>query len=211
MKFNTENYFLLDNFYYKDIFNNIENIWEVLPKLEEYLSSLFIDGKVIGNYKDKNNIYIGEGTVIHEDVNIEGPVVIGKNCLITHGSYIRSGCLIGDNVRIGHGVEIKRSIFLNNSIVAHLNYIGDSIIGNSVNIAGGAMLANLRFDKKDVILRYGDKIISTGLQKFGAILGDNVSIGANAVLNPGTLLGKRVIVYPLQFVKGVYIENEIIR
>ncbi|MBI2622689.1 MAG: hypothetical protein HYW64_01170, partial [Candidatus Levybacteria bacterium] len=157
------------------------------------------------------NIFIGKDTLVEDYAVIKGPAIIGKNCFIGHASYLRGGCILGDNVHIGHGAEIKNSILLNNAIAAHLNYIGDSIIGSNVNISGGAMLANFRFDKKSVTIKTENKRIDTGLSKFGAILGDNSTIGVNAVLNPGTLLGKNTIVYPLTSVKGVHKDGEVIR
>lgn len=207
----TQTYIDTSTFLYKQLFDDATHIWEVLPKLEPFIAGLFADGTVVGNYNGQKDVYIGEGTIVHEGVRIEGPAIIGNNCVISHAAYIRGGCLFGNNVRIGHGAEIKHSLFFNGAVAAHLNYVGDSIIGNTVNIAGGAMLANFRLDKQEIMVKHTEGDIATGLQKFGAVLGDDVSIGANAVLNPGTLLGKGVIVYPLQSVRGVHHANTVIK
>ena len=163
------------------------------------------------NYKDEQNVFVGEGTIIQEGASIVGPAIIGKYAFIGHASLIRGNCIIGNNVQLGHAVEAKGSIFLNDSKAAHLNYVGDSVIGNRVNISGGAILANYRLDKKDIMVDDGVNKIETGLEKFGAILGDGSNVGVNAVLNPGTILGKNTTVYPLISVKGAHKDNEIIK
>lgn len=206
-----EKFFDLSSFEFRDIFEGVEFVWEALPKIGSYLESLFSKGIIVGNYKNKKNVFIGEGSVVRDNVEILGPVIIGKNCIISHASYLRENCLLGNNVHIGHAVEVKNSIFLNGGVAAHLNYIGDSVIGNNVNISGGAMLANFRLDKKPVTVRNGKAFIETRLQKFSSIIGDDSNIGVNAVLNPGTILGKKTIVYPLISVKGAHQDNEIIK
>ncbi|MEK7533709.1 MAG: glucose-1-phosphate thymidylyltransferase [Patescibacteria group bacterium] len=210
-QFEKENFFDLSNFEFRDIFDNVNFVWEAIPKIENYINSLFQKRILVGNYKDKKNVFVGEGSIVMSEALIDGPAIIGKNCVIGHASYLRQNCLFGDNVQIGHGSEIKNSIFLNNARAAHLNYIGDSIIGNNVNISGGAMVANYRLDKQPVGVHAGNQWIETGLQKFGAIIGDSSNIGANAVLNPGTILEKKTIVYPLTSVKGVHKNNDTIR
>lgn len=207
--FSPEYFFDLTSFSYKEIFDGIENVWEVLPKIKEYIGSLFAGGKVKENYK--TNVYIGEGSIVSSGSEIVGPAIIGKNCRIGPGAYLREYVLLGDNVRIGHGTEVKNSIFLNNAVAAHINYVGDSIVGADVNIAGGAMIANYRLDGKLVTIRNGDEKIVTSLQKCGAVIGDGSQIGANAVLNPGTLIGKGGVVYPLTSASGFHKKGEIIR
>lgn len=209
--FKPEKFFDLSRFEFRDIFDNVNLVWEVIPKIGKYINSLFQKRILVGNYKDKKNVFIGEGSMVHENAEIIGPAVIGKNCVIGHASLLRENCLFGDNVHIGHGSEIKNSIFLNGSKVAHLNYTGDSLIGNKVNISGGAMVANYRLDKRSVGVHMGDQWVETGLEKFGAVIGDGSIIGVNAVLNPGTMLGKKTIVYPLVSVTGVHKDGEIIK
>lgn len=209
--FNPEKFFDLSKFEFRDIFDNTNSVWEVLPNIGKYIDSFFRKRILVGNYKGKKNVFIDEGSIVQEGVEILGPAMIGKNCIIGHASLIRENCLFGDDVHIGHGVEVKNSIFLNMSVAAHLNYIGDSIIGNNVNISGGAMLANFRLDGRPVIVRTGREKIETGLAKFGSIIGDDSKIGVNAALNPGTILGKKTIVYPLVSVTGVHKDNETIK
>ncbi|MCL4354861.1 UDP-N-acetylglucosamine diphosphorylase [Patescibacteria group bacterium] len=192
------------SFSHSNIFKKKDNAWEVIPEIKNYLEEQFKKGAIKANYKKSNNVFIGKGTTIMDGVVIKGPAIIGENCFISSSVLIRENCLIGNDVTIGHACEIKNSILLNNSTAAHFNYIGDSIIGNNVNLAGGAIVANLRLDKKPVTINLGHKKISTNLLKFGAIIGDNCNIGANAVLNPGTILGKDSVVFPLISVSGLH-------
>jgi len=156
-------------------------------------------------------VVIGEGTVIEEGALIKGPAIIGKNCVIGHGAYIRENVIIADNVTIGHASELKNSIVLPHTAVAHFNYIGDSVVGSHVNIGAGAKTANFRLDGKHVRVKVDEDAVDTGLAKFGAIIGDNCKIGINSVLNPGTMLGKGCLVYPLVSVIGAYGKDAIIR
>lgn len=209
--FSPVTFFDLSNFSHAALFEGISNVWEVLPKLTEYIESLFVSKKILANYGKDTAIFVGQETIIEETAVINGPAIIGKNCYIGHAAFLRGPILFGDNIHIGHAVEVKSSILLNNATAAHLNYVGDSVIGNVVNIGGGTMFANLRLDKKIVTIRTEKEKIDTGLQKFSAIVGDFSSIGVNAVINPGTILGKHTVVYPLTSVFGVHQEKEIIK
>lgn len=193
-------FFDLSDFDYKELFE-VENAWEVIPKISDFI--LKTNGP--------EPVVIGKGTVIEEGALIKGPAIIGRNCFIAHGAYIRDGVIIGNNVRIGHSVEIKNSIILGKSKIAHFNYIGDSVIGNDVNFAGGAITANFRLDAAVIRIKHDGQDLETGLTKLGAIVGDGSKIGVNSVLNPGTILAKNSKVYPLTSVFGTHLTPEIIK
>ncbi len=193
-------FFDLSDFDYKELFE-VENVWEVIPKISDFI--LKTNGP--------EPVVVGKGTVIEEGALIKGPAIIGKNCFIAHGAYIRDGAILGDNVKIGHSAEIKNSIILSNSSVAHLNYVGDSVLGKNVNFAGGAMAANFRLDGAKIRIRHNGQDLETNLTKLGAIIGDSSKIGANSVLNPGTILSKNSIVYPLTSVFGTHLTEETIK
>lgn len=209
--FSPNGFFNLLLFPFADIFKNVSETWEVLPKISEYIKFQFKNKKGKYTYDKNKNIYIGKKTTIAKGALIKGPAIIGDNCFIEQGSLIRENVILGNNVHIGHGSEIKNSIILNNTTIAHLNYVGDSIVGSNVNISGGVIIANYRLDKHSVFVRFGDKKIDTKLEKFGAIVGDSSAVGVNSVLNPGTVLGKNTIVYPLVSVIGVHKNEEIIK
>ncbi len=160
------------------------------------------------------DIFLDRGTVLEPSAIIKGPAIIGKECEIRQGAYLRGNVLVGDYCVIGHNTEIKNSIIMNHTEAGHFNYIGDSIVGSYVNLGAGSRLANLQFrtpeNKKEecfpnIILDIEGKEIDTGRPKLGAIIGDHVEVGCNAVLSPGVLLGKESWVYPnLTVSKGYY-------
>ena len=202
----TRAYFSLDTFLHRALWKEKEPVWSALHHLKNYLKSISFQIKINipsgVHLVNPEMIYIDEGTFLEPNVMIEGPCVIGKNCRIRHGAYIRENTLMGDGCQIGHAAEIKHSILLNKAFVTHFVYVGDSIIGHRANLGAGVKCANLRLDRKEVSLWIGGKKYNTGLKKLGAIIGDDSQIGCNSVLNPGTLLEKGSICYPLSNVSG---------
>ncbi|HSX37698.1 MAG TPA: LpxA family transferase [Chlamydiales bacterium] len=194
-------YFSLQRFSHSALWRPGEPIWSPLLLLNNYLmKSVFrIEIQIASgvHLERAELIAIGRNTVIEPGVFIQGPCIIGSNCILRHGAYLRGGVICGNRSVVGHGTEIKHSILLDDVAATHFAYIGDSIIGNGVNLGAGVKCANLRLDRKEVsIWDCGNRVL-TGLKKFGAVIGDRVQIGCNCVLNPGTLIGKDSISYPL--------------
>lgn len=209
---NPEVFFNLKDISFNDIFKDIKYPWEALDRIENYINNLNIksNGFISEKAEIKGNVIIEKGATIDPFCVIEGPVYIGKNTHIRPFSYLRGGIIIGNNCTIRG--EIKNSIILNNAALAHFNYAGDSIVGNNVNMGGGSKLANLKLDNRLITIKAKKIIIETRRNKLGAILGDNVQIGCNAILNPGTIIGKNSIIYPSISPKpGIYSENKIIK
>lgn len=196
----------VNEFPFPELLSRYSYAWEVLPLIAQFIEDNCSEYEQIGD-----KVYVGKNVEIEEASKIIGPVFIGSNSKIGHAAYIRPATIIGDNVQIGHASEIKNSIILNNTSIAHLNYVGDSIVGSNVNIAGGVIVANWRFDKKTVSVKVEDTRNDTGLEKFGAVIGDGANIGVNTVLNPGTFLGRRTIVYPLTLVSGLHSEDSVVK
>jgi len=181
--------------------------WQLLDANELILKKMRskIDGEVEEGATIKGTVVIGEGTVIRSGAYIVGPVIIGNDCDIGPNCYIRPYTAIGNNCHIGNAVEIKNSIIMSNTNVPHLNYVGDSVIGENCNLGAGTKIANLRLDGKTIYVTIKGKKISTGRRKFGAILGDNVKTGINVSINVGTLIGNDVYIAPSVRVDG-YVE-----
>lgn len=171
-------FFDLKDFPFADIFDGVENVWEVIPRIAAYS---------------------------------KGSLLKGSNCQIASSAVCRGGVILGNDVVIGHHVELKNCLVLNGAAIAHLNYVGDSLIGNRVNIAGGCILANFRFDEKEIIVSHDGKVYQTGLKKFGAVVGDHSKTGVNSVLNPGVILEKNCFVYPLVAVTGYHPAGSLIK
>jgi bifunctional N-acetylglucosamine-1-phosphate-uridyltransferase/glucosamine-1-phosphate-acetyltransferase GlmU-like protein len=159
-----------------------------------------------------DRIQFGPGSVVEPGALIKGPTIIGAYSEVRQGAYIRGKCIVGSQCVVGHTTEMKSSVMLDGAKAGHFAYIGDSILGDSSNLGAGTKLANLKIREGNVILRVGNETVDTGLRKFGAILGDKVEIGCNAVTNPGTLLGKGSMVFPVTSVRAGYYEpNSIVR
>ena len=191
---------------FADIFDGFEYPHEILPLIKDYILK---KGPALGSdYKMiKENVWVGAGTEIAETAFIKGPAIIGRNVEIRHCAFIRGNAIIGDNSVIGNSTEIKNSLLFNKVQTPHFNYVGDSVLGFHAHIGAGVILSNVRSIPGNVKIHCDGETIETGLRKFSAILGDNAEIGCNSVLNPGTIIGRNAIVYPLSNVRGFIPEN----
>lgn len=212
--FRADDYLDLSQTSHAHLFKPGEDAWMALTRIETYL-----DFRLQGVARAQNvswayvgeNVFIDEDTVIEPNAVIKGPCWIGKNCQIRSGSYIRENVIIGDGVVVGNSSEFKNCIVFNNCEVPHFNYVGDSILGHKAHLGAGVILSNVRLDRADVSVRHGEKSISTGLRKFGAIIGDHAEIGCNSVINPGSIIGRRSIIYPLTNFGGVLQPGSIVK
>jgi NDP-sugar pyrophosphorylase family protein len=194
------------------LFEGIKQAWEILPKLGHYLEQHLVPanhGRFIGTPVIGERVYIGEDTVVEPGAYIKGPAWIGPNCQIRHGAYIRENVIIGAGSVIGNSSEIKNSFLGNGCQAPHFNYVGDSVLGARVHLAAGVIVSNLKLNGDFITLRVGDAVLTTGLRKFGALIGDEAEIGCNAVLNPGSILGRRSLVYPGISWRGILPANSI--
>jgi bifunctional N-acetylglucosamine-1-phosphate-uridyltransferase/glucosamine-1-phosphate-acetyltransferase GlmU-like protein len=143
-----------------------------------------------------HRIRLGKGVLIESGALIKEPAVLGDYTEVRQGAYLRGYCLTGKRCVLGHATEVKHSIFLNDAKAGHFAYLGDSILGNEANLGAGTKFANLRFLAGTVPVKTPGSVLDSGLRKLGAILGDRVQTGCNAVTNPGTLLGKDSLLMP---------------
>ncbi|MGI6636865.1 MAG: bifunctional sugar-1-phosphate nucleotidylyltransferase/acetyltransferase [Minisyncoccales bacterium] len=168
-----------------------------------------IKGNIEKNCVIIGNVRIEKGALIKSGTRIEGPVYIGEDTIIGPNAFIREKTIIGRDCRVGAGVEVKASVIGDKTNLPHLTYIGDSVIGDRVNIGGGTILANFRFDKKNIKVNVKGERVDTGFNKLGAIIGDGVSVGINCSIMPGTVIGNDSIIGPGSIVKGD-VEKEVI-
>ncbi len=181
--------------------------WEIIPKIRDYILLLGESLDVREYEKVGECVYISRNAKIDTSATIEGACIIGRGANLRKGAYLRGSCIIGDGCVIGNSSEIKNSILFNECQVPHFNYVGDSILGYRAHLGAGAKISNLKSDKTHVCISVNGEKIKTDLKKLGAIIGDNVEIGCNAVLNPGTIIGKNTTIYPLSSVRGYVDEN----
>lgn len=191
--------------------------WEILGEaLEGALSALpseAIEGLVSPDaHLVGDRIVIGKGTRVQPGALIEGPVRIGRDCLVRTGAYIRGGCWIDDGCVVGANTEIKRSVLLGRAKAPHLAYVGDSILGIGVNLGAGTVLSNFRHDGAEISIVVDGEPVTTGRRKLGAVLGDGVKTGCNAVLHPGVVVGRDSQIYPgVQLRSGVYAARTLVK
>uniref|UniRef100_A0A832LX92 Mannose-1-phosphate guanyltransferase C-terminal domain-containing protein n=1 Tax=Caldimicrobium thiodismutans TaxID=1653476 RepID=A0A832LX92_9BACT len=161
-------------------------------KGDEVKGALLYAGAIIVGRR----IFFEEGVILEPTAYVEAPAYFSKHTQIRHGAYVRGSVYTGVGAVIGHTTEVKNSILLSGAKAAHFAYVGDSILGAQVNLGAGTKLANLKFLKKEITFEIKGFRFSTGLKKMGAILGDRVQTGCNAVLQPGSLFGKESLIYP---------------
>lgn len=186
-----------------------EEPWKVIPHISEIINLLTKKINLNDFNLLKENVYIHKTCTISETSTIKGPCIICEGTELRPGSFIRENVVVGKNCVIGNSCEIKNSIIFNDAQIPHFNYVGDSIIGYKAHFGAGVITSNLKSDKSNINIKNGNEIIKTELIKFGALVGDNVEVGCNTVLNPGTIIGKNTTIYPLSSVRGVIKENSI--
>ena len=188
---------------------DVEYGWEILAKLDAFCQSIEDkrEGEIHPTAVVEGKVWLEPGARIKAHALIEGPAYIMSGAEVGHGAYVRGGVIIGPEAKIGHATEIKRSILLAHAKAPHFNYVGDSILGHNVNIGAGVKLANF------ITLGQNIKVGShpTGLRKFGSVLGDNVSVGCNAVLNPGTVVGQNSFIYNGATPRGLIPANTFVK
>ena len=212
--FPAEDYLDLSHTNHAHLFKTGEPVWTALTRIETYLDfrlqavnrTQTVPWAYLGEH-----VFVDEDTVIEPNAVIKGPCWIGKNCQIRSGAYIRENTIIGDGAVIGNSCELKNCIIFDSCEVPHFNYVGDSILGYKAHLGAGVILSNVRLDRAEVTVNGKDKVIRTGLRKFGAIIGDHAEIGCNSVINPGTLIGRKSVIYPLTSFGGVLPANTLLK
>ncbi len=178
--------------------------WDVLEANKILISK--IGPEVLGEVEPGasllGDVSVGEGTLIRSGSYIVGPVVIGKNCDIGPNCFIRAFTCIGENVRIGNAVEIKNSAIMDGTNVAHLSYVGDSVIGSDCNFGAGTIVANLRHDGASILSYIKQDKVDSGRRKLGAIIGDDVKTGINTSIYPGTVVEPGYRGWPSEVIRG---------
>ena len=194
------------------IFDGCTFAWDALKKIQDYLAANLqpeLRNTCEGRAFIGNKVFIGEGTVVEDGVMIKGPAIIGKNCQIRHNAYLRENVIIGDNCVIGNSSELKNALLFNNAQPPHYNYIGDSVLGHKAHLGAGVKVSNFKLFPGNILVEIDGAPFDTGLRKFGALIGDSAEIGCNAVLNPGSILGRNAVVYPNVFWRGILPANMI--
>ena len=194
----------------KDFISNIPSFlktkdyslpWKITADIKEIIEALI---PTLGtDFKVENGIAIHKSAVLEHGITLKRPIIIKGKCQVGANAYFREGVFLDSSVKIGPGSEIKGSMIFSGTSIAHFNYIGNSIIGRNVNFEAGSIAANHYNEREDkrICVSFNNQTIDTGLEKFGALVGDNSRIGANGVLSPGTILKKDSIVKRLELIE----------
>jgi NDP-sugar pyrophosphorylase family protein len=148
------------------------------------------------DYRIDDEVAVHRTATVEAGALLKGPLIIGPECFIAAGSLLRGGCWVDARCIIGPGAELKTTFMFSGSKLAHFNFVGDSVLGHGINLEAGSIVANYRNERvdKEVLVRVDGALQRTGCDKFGALLGDQCRIGANAVLAPGAVLAPASIV-----------------
>ena len=180
--------------------------WEALKGIKDMIIEL---GKKLpaDEYEEvSENVWVHKDAKVFPSAYLGAPCIIGAGTEVRHCAFVRGSALVGENCVVGNSVELKNVILFDNVQTPHYNYFG-----YKSHMGAGSITSNVKSDKSLVVIKNGDEKIETGIKKVGAMLGDNVEVGCNSVLNPGTVLGRRVSVYPTSCVRGVIEEDCIVK
>ena len=182
--------------------------WEALAGIKDFILAL---GPTLGeDYVEvKPNVWVHKTAKVFDSAYLGEPCIIGPGTEVRQCAFVRGSALVGANCVVGNSAELKNVILFDNVQTPHYNYVGDSILGHYSHMGAGSITSNVKADKTLVVVHNGTEDIETGIKKFGAMLGDHVEVGCNAVLNPGTVIGRWSNVYPTSCVRGVIPEHSI--
>ncbi len=186
-----------------ELFQGLTYPWEALPKISAFICRL---GESLDPEKYERRgeqIWIARNAKVAPTASINGPAIIDEEAEVRHCAFIRGNAIVGKGAVVGNSTELKNVVLFNKVQVPHYNYVGDSILGYKSHMGAGSITSNVKSDKTLVVVKDRGQEMATGLKKFGAMLGDEVEVGCNSVLNPGTVVGRNSNIYPLSMVRGV--------
>ncbi len=208
-QYKISNLYTLEETIAADLFEGAVYPWELLPKISGFILELGEKLPVDRFTRVKENVWVANTAKVAPTACINGPAIIDEDAEIRHCAFIRGNAIVGKGAVVGNSTELKNVILFNKVQVPHYNYVGDSILGFKSHMGAGSITSNVKSDKTLVVVRDGKEQIETGMKKFGAMLGDNVEVGCNSVLNPGTVIGRNTNVYPASMVRGCIPEGSI--
>lgn len=186
----------------QDIFRDVVYPWDILDLIHDFILDIGDSLSEEHFYQLSENVWAEKSAQIAPTAYIEGPCIIDSGASIRHCAFIRGSAIIGKNCVVGNSTELKNCILFDNVQVPHYNYVGDSVLGFSAHMGAGAITSNIKCDKTPVTIRHKALSMTSNRVKVGAFIGDFAEIGCGSVLNPGTVIGRRCIVYPLSSVRG---------
>ena len=204
-----ENMYDLSETIAADYMKTAEYPWELLEGLSEYIKKkgASLDPEKFDHPAE--DVWVAKSAKVAPSAYLGAPLIIDEEAEVRHCAFIRGSAIVGKGAVVGNSTELKNVILFNKVQVPHYNYVGDSILGYKAHMGAGSITSNVKSDKTLVVVKDGKEKIETGRKKFGAMLGDQVEVGCNSVLNPGSVIGPRTNIYPLSMVRGVISSDSI--
>ena len=177
--------------------------WEVLDDIKPFILKLGESLPAEEFDHPEEGVWIAKDAKVFPSAYIGAPCIIDHEAEVRHCAFIRGSAIVGKKAVVGNSCELKNVVLFDNVQTPHYNYVGDSVLGYKAHMGAGSITSNVKSDKTLVVVKEPGAPHETGRKKFGAILGDNVEVGCNSVLNPGTVVCRRSNIYPTSCVRGV--------
>lgn len=178
---------------------DIRYAWDILTA-NQLLMSGWREARIAASARISEAAIVSGPVTIAEDVEIragtviQGPCYIGPQSFIGNNVLVRSFSSLGEKSVVGFGVELKNCVLMDRSQIGRLSFVGDSVIGEDVDVGAGTMTINREIDDRVVDVPLGARVVSTNLRKVGAFIGDKAVLGAGHALAPGTIVGAHAVV-----------------
>ncbi len=192
------------DFPFADFFSPQSKPWQWVTQIRVALDHFFtshspnLSTDVSRGIHVSGPVWADPSVIIGPNTTIEGPVWLGAGVELRPGSYLRGNVIADKGALLGHSSEFKNALLLEGCQVPHFNYVGDSVVGAHAHLGAGVICSNLRFDQKSVAVRnFEGQKTDTGMRKLGALVGDHAEVGCQTVLQPGAILGRKALVFPL--------------
>ena len=177
--------------------------WEVLDGIKDFILQLGPTLDPAEFDHPAEGVWVAKDAKVYPTAWLGSPCIIDHEAEVRHCAFIRGSAIVGKGAVVGNSVELKNVVLFDKVQTPHYNYVGDSVLGYKSHMGAGSITSNVKSDKSLVVVKEPGEPHETGRKKFGAILGDNVEVGCNSVLNPGTVIGRRTNIYPTSCVRGV--------
>lgn len=225
-RFTPTGFFDLANCQHAALFDGLTYVWQAIPRIGDYIQTRFdadlmfepdeLKARFPYAYFSGENIYVAPNVTIDPTAYIQGPALIESGSQIRHGAFVRGNVILCSGAVVGHTTEVKNAVLLEGAGAPHFAYVGDSILGRNVNLGAGTKLSNFPLvsgqEPRPIQFTFDGAEYDTGLVKMGAVLGDGVQLGCNCVTNPGCLVDRETLVYPMvSLSKGYYPAKSVIK
>lgn len=194
---------------YSFLFKGLNYPFELLPLIKNLFMKVAQSLDMSEYNRIKDGVYVHKSVTVLKSVYLGRNIIIGKDVDLRNSAFLRDNVIIGDNCVVGNSCELKNVLMFNESQAPHFNYLGDCILGYKAHLGAGVIMSNLKLDKTEIKVHCDDGTIDTGLRKFSGIVGDYAEVGCNSVVNPGTIIGRHSMIYPLSNVRGTVNEKSV--